>query len=472
MANIRDQCSWVHMHEAERATAKARDLLRIACAKVRLDEALMPLTLEVNHNALVIGGGLAGMTAALELADQGFGVHLVERSPELGGYMKRMHYLLEGDDPQEALRALINRVSTQTNLTIHTNAAVSAITGSLGNFESTVTMGGNGATVAIRHGAVIVATGAVPLVPHEYLYGSDPRVLLHEELEQQLANESFRGESVAFIQCVGSREAGRPYCSRTCCAESIKQALRLKSRWPDSAVAILYREMRPYGFRESYYSLARKLGVTFIRFPDDQPPGVEPHNGRLRVTVHAATVHETAELLVDNVVLAAATCPDEGNKELAQLLKVPLSEDGFFLEAHRKLRPVDFATDGIFLCGDAHSPLGIAESIAQALAASARAATILSKGRIDLEPTIARVDAERCDGCAFCVEPCPYKAIALVEVQEDGRLKRRVEVNESLCKGCGTCMATCPKRAVFVQHFRPEMLSAEVRAALEVETAP
>jgi heterodisulfide reductase subunit A len=224
--------------------------------------------------------------------------------------------------------------------------------------------------------------------------------------------------------------------------------------------------MRAYGFREAYYSKARKLGVTFIRFADDKPPTVVGHNGKLSVIVHVETVHETVQLLVDNVILAAATIPRESNKELAQILKVPLSEDNFFLEAHRKLRPVDFATDGIFLCGNAHSPLGIEETISQALATTARAATILSKKQIDLEPTISHVVEESCDGCAYCVDPCPFKAITLVDYEVNGEIKKRVQVNESICKGCGTCMATCPKKAIYVWHFRPEQLLAEVKAAL------
>ena len=499
MANIRDQCSWVHMHEAEKATAKAKDLVRMAIAKVKLDESLYPRPLEINHDALVIGGGLAGMTAALELAESRLGgiVHLIEKESDLGGYMRRARYLVNGEDPQQKLRDLIWRVRTHENIRVHTNATLVEVKGSLGNFESKVSIdrpdivgtgprsavaerGGNQTVVDVKHGVVIVATGADSFKPKEYLYQQDDRVLLNEELEERIAANQFwesippallagrAGEekSVAFIQCVGSRNPERPYCSRTCCAETIKHALQLKERRPETQVYVLYREMRAYGFREAYYSKARKLGVTFIRFADDKPPTVVGHNGKLSVIVHVETVHETVQLLVDNVILAAATIPREGNKELAQILKVPLSEDNFFLEAHRKLRPVDFATDGIFLCGNAHSPLGIEETISQALATTARAATILSKKQIDLEPTISHVVEESCDGCAYCVDPCPFKAITLVDYEVNGEIKKRVQVNESICKGCGTCMATCPKKAIYVWHFRPEQLLAEVKAAL------
>ncbi len=468
MANIRDQCSWVHMHEPEKATAKSKDLLRIAVAKVKLNESLYSKPLDVIHEALVIGGGLAGMTAAIGLGEQGYTVHLVERDSELGGYLRRARYLLSGDDPQARLRALVSRVRANGNIHVYTNARLTETNGSLGNFVSRISISGDGTNVEVRHGVIIVATGADSLKPGEYLYRQDPRVLLHDEFEERLATDQFEGKSVAFIQCVGSRNAERPYCSRTCCTDTIKHALQLKQRRPDAQVYVLYRELRTYGFREAYYSKARKLGVAFIRFADDKLPTVVGHNGKLSVIVHAETLDQTVQLLVDNVVLAAATVPLESNKELAQILKVPLSEEQFFLEAHRKLRPVDFATDGIFLCGNAHSPMGIEETISQALATSARAATILSKERIDLEPTVSHVVEENCDGCAYCIEPCPFKAITLIEYKVNGEVKRRVQVNESLCKGCGTCMATCPKNAIYVWHFRPEMLSAEVKAALEV----
>jgi heterodisulfide reductase subunit A len=469
MANIRDQCSWVHMHEPEKATAKAKDLLRMAVAKVKLDEQLYPRPLEISHDALVIGGGLAGMTAALELAGQGFIVHLIERESVLGGYSRKVHYLFNGEDPQLKLHELIRRVSAHENIRVYTNAALKEVQGSLGNFESKVSIGGDGTIVTVKHGVVIVATGADIYKPTEYLYQQDERVLLNNELEERVAADQFDGKTVAFIQCVGSRTPERPYCSRTCCTETIKHALKLKERRPETQVYVLYREMRTYGFRETYYTKARKLGVTFIRFSDDKPPRVAGHNGKLSVIVHSETLDETMQLLVDNVILAAATVPRESNKELGQMLKVPLSEDNFFLEAHRKLRPIDFATDGIFLCGNAHSPLSIDETISQAQGAAARAATILSKEQIDLEPTISHVVEENCDGCAYCVEPCPFKAITLVEYEVNGEIKKRVEVNESLCKGCGVCMATCPKKAIYVWHFRPEMLLAEVKAALGVE---
>lgn len=466
MANIRDQCSWVHQREPGPATAKARDLMRIAVAKVRLNEPLYALPLEVNHNAVVIGGGIAGLTAALALAEEGYGVHLIERQPAVGGYLRHVYSTLEGENPQEKLSVLVQRVLTHGRIHVHTSARLTGVEGSLGNFSSKVALG-ESAVLEIRHGVIIVATGAESYQPREYRFRQDERIHLAEEWEVLSHRRAVSGDAVAFIQCVGSRNAEHPYCSRVCCSETVKHSIALKQRNPATDVIVFFREMRTYGLREPYYTLARKLGVIFVRFADDRPPVVDEHNGRLAVTVRDESLGESVQYLVDHVVLAEATVPCSTNKELGQLLKVPLGEEGFFLEAHRKLRPIDFASDGIFLCGNAHSPVSIDEAVFMALGAAARAATILSKGKIDLEPTVSRVIEERCDGCACCVDTCPFKAIALSEYALDGMTKRRVVVNESLCKGCGTCMATCPKEAIFVRHFRPDMLRAEVAAALE-----
>jgi heterodisulfide reductase subunit A-like polyferredoxin/coenzyme F420-reducing hydrogenase delta subunit len=466
MANIRDQCSWVHIHEPDKATAKSKDLLRMAVAKVRLNEPLHSIPLDILHDALVIGGGLAGMTAALDLADQGFRVHLVEQEPVLGGYLRRTRYLLSCEDPQRELGRLIDRAQSHSNITLYLNATVTEFDGSLGNFESRIHVGGNGTYVRIKHGVVIVATGADVYIPNEYLYRQDPRVLLHDDLEARIATNTFEGKSVAFIQCVGSRNGEHHYCSRTCCSDTIRHVLALKERRPETQIYVLYRDMRTYGFRETFYTKARKLGIGFIRFADDRPPVVTGQNGLLSVTVFAENVKEEITLQVDNVVLAPATVPGKSNVELEQLLKIPLTEDGFFLEAHRKLRPVDFATDGIFLCGNANTPLGIEETASQASGAAGRAATILAKETIDISPVVSHVVEENCDGCAFCVEPCPFKALSLAEYESEGEIKNHVVVNESLCKGCGSCMATCPKDGIYVRHFRPEMLHAEVAAAL------
>jgi heterodisulfide reductase subunit A-like polyferredoxin len=468
LANIRDQCSWVHMHQKEAATGKAKDLVRMALAKARLDSPLYKRPLTVSQAALVIGGGAAGMTAALELADQGFQVHLVEREAELGGHARSQRRLLSGEDPRQGLWELMARVRMHPKIDLRTAAKVIEVSGSLGNFRSTIEQGET--RVEIDHGVVIVATGAERYVPTELLYGKDPRVIRQFELEELIADQKLKADSVVFVQCVGSRNEERAWCSRTCCLETVKNALRIKEQSPATDVHVLYRDIRTYGAREKYYREAREKGVRFIRYADGTLPAVAPHNGRLSVSVEDQMSKRTVELEADTLVLAAATIPNPGNKELAQLLKVPLSEEGFFLEAHRKLRPVDFATEGVFLCGAAHSPLGLRETATQAAAVAARAATILARGVIDLEPTISHVVEQNCDGCAYCVDPCPYHAIAVVEYSDEaGTTKKRVKVDEALCKGCGTCEATCPKNGIFVWHFRPEQLTAQIHAALNLE---
>ena len=475
MANIRDQCSWVHRNEPAKATEKAKDLLRMAVAKARLNESLQARSLAIKKSCLVVGGGLSGMTAALAVAAQGFDAYLLEKELELGGRLRQVRYLLNGEQPQEELKRLIRQIEQNEKIHVLTGASIEEMKGSIGDFHTKVKA--NGETTEIAHGTVIVATGAAEYQPTEHLYGLHPEILTQWELEQRLAGDGAflaadgkgRAKSVVMIQCVGSRNRERPYCSRVCCAEAIKNALRIKMLSPGTHVSVLYRDIRTYGFNESYYTQARQKGVVFARYEEDRKPEVLRNGDGLSVTVFDATLGMNVQIPADLVVLSAATVANPGNKELAQLLKVPLGEDGFFLEAHRKLRPIDFATDGIFLCGAAYSPMAVREAVAQATGAAARAGTILSRDAIDLEPTISHVVEEKCDGCAYCIDPCPFKAITLVEYQTHGETKKRVEVNEAVCKGCGTCQATCPKGAIYVWHFRPEQLQAEIHAALNVE---
>ncbi|MGE5189019.1 MAG: FAD-dependent oxidoreductase [Gemmatimonadota bacterium] len=474
MANIRDQCSWVHMHEPEAATRKAKDLVRMAVAKARLLAPLRQGSVEMTKAALVIGGGLSGMTAALELASQGFAVHLVERERELGGNLRRVRYLLNGEDPGKELAALVGRVGAENRIRVHLGSRVAAIEGSIGRFRTTVA--GNGGESRFDHGVVVVATGAKEHRPAGYLYGRDDRVMTQLELEDRLASSGGRllagrdgaPGAVVMIQCVDSRDEERPWCSRLCCAEAVKNALRIRDLSPETPVYVLYRDIRTYGFRETYYTKARQKGVVFVRYDEARKPEVVADGGELRVTVRDQVLGLTLEIPSRLVVLSAGTVPHEDGNAIAQLLKVPLNRDGFFLEAHMKLRPVDFATDGVFLCGMAHSPKAVDESIMQAGAAAAKAGALLSRDRIALEASISNVVDENCDGCAYCVEPCPYNAITLVEYAWQGAVKKTVEVNESVCKGCGTCMATCPKKGVYVRGFTLEQLGAQVEAALEV----
>ena len=474
MANIRDQCSWVHMHEPERATRKSKDLVRIADAKAVMLEPLQKGSVAVNKAALVIGGGLAGMTSALELAEQGFDVHLVERENELGGNLRKIRYLLNGEKPQEELKALIGRLEGNARIRIHKAANIESISGSIGNFKTKITAGGE--EREFGHGVVIVATGAREYKPEEYLFGRDERVMTQLELEERLTNRGARlledgkgrSKTVVMIQCVGSRDEKRPYCSRLCCSEAVKNALKIKELSPDTNVYVLYRDIRTYGFRESYYTKARRNGVAFVRYDETAKPEVLGNGDGLRVKVHDRILDMKLDIPADFVVLSTGTVPHEDGKAIAQLLKVPLNQDGFFLEAHMKLRPVDFATDGVFICGLAHSPKSAEESIIQAGGASARAGAILSKDILELEANISHVVDEQCDGCAYCVDPCPYQAVTLIEYAWQNGVKKTVDINESVCKGCGTCMATCPKGGVYIKGFKLEQIGAQIEAALQV----
>jgi len=467
MANIRDQCSWVHMHEPKAATEKAKDLVRSVVAKARLLQPLEKPQITVTPVGLVIGGGVSGMTAALELAKQGFEVHLVEREKELGGHLRHIHYLLEGDeDPQEKLKALISEVMANNKIHVHLNSEVVSIEGFVGNFRTRIKRR-NGGEVEVENGIVIVATGATEYTPKEYLYSSDPRVLTQRELEEKLAKGEFKAKTVVMIQCVGARNEERPNCARICCGQAIKNAIKIKELSPQTEVYVLYKDVRAYGFKEDYYREAATKGVLFINYEDERKPQVVNEGGKLKVRFWEPVLKEKIEIEPDLIVLSAATIPNPDNKRVAEMLKVPLTKDGFFLEAHMKLRPVDFATEGVFLCGMAHSPKYIDESIAQACAAAARAATILSKPTLEMEGIVAKVNEDLCSGCRICEYLCPYGAIEMKE--KDGKLTARVI--EALCKGCGACGTACPTKAIIMGHFTTEEILAQVRAALVEATA-
>ncbi len=466
MANIRDQCSWVHMTEHKKATLKAKDLVRMAVAKARLLEPLQKGSVSITKSALVIGGGVSGMVSALEIANQGFDVYLIEKEAELGGNLRKIHYLLEGEKPEEELKFLISKVNEHKKIHLYKSAKIENIEGSVGNFKTTISS--NGTVTELSHGVVIVATGAKEYTPKEYLYGKDQRVITQIELENRISVSGFKiPKKVVMIQCVGSRNDERPYCSRICCTEATKNALKIKELSPQTDVYILYRDIRTYGFKEKYYTEARDKGVIYIRFEDNKNPEVSIKNGKLEIKVFDSVLQIPVIINADLLVLSAGIVPDSENQKIAQLLKVPLNQDNFFLEAHMKLRPIDFATEGVFLCGMAHSPKSIDESIVQAQGAAARASTILSKDKIDLEATLSFVVDENCDGCAYCIDPCPYKALTLIEYIKDGVVKKTVEVNESLCKGCGVCMATCPKKGIYVRGFKLEQIAAQIEAALQ-----
>ncbi|MGD0978732.1 MAG: CoB--CoM heterodisulfide reductase iron-sulfur subunit A family protein [Candidatus Bathyarchaeia archaeon] len=462
MTNIRDQCSWVHMHEPKEATQKAKDLVRSIVAKAALLKPLKKPVINVTQVGLVIGGGVSGMTAALELAKQGFEVHLVEKEKDLGGHLRNIYYLLgEKDDPKERLTALVNEVMKNDKIQVYTGAEVADVYGFVGNYKSKIRQQ-NGDVKEVEHGIVIVATGAVEYRPTEYFYDKDPRVVTQHELEEDLAKGEFNAGNVVMVQCIGARTKERPNCSRICCGQAIKNALKIKEVSPNTEVYVLFKDIRSYGFKEDYYRDAAMKGVIFVNYDDERKPELTKEGNKLRMAFWEPVLKQQLEIEPDLVVLSAATIPNPENKHIAELLKVPLTKDGSFLEAHMKLRPVDFATDGIFLCGMAHSPKYVEESIAQACAAAARAATILSKKTLEMEGIIANVDEDLCSACRVCEYLCPYGAVEMKD--KDG--KPIAHVIEALCKGCGACGTACPTKAITMGHFTTQEILAQVKAAL------
>jgi heterodisulfide reductase subunit A-like polyferredoxin len=461
MANIRDQCSWVHMRQKEEATSKAKDLVRMAVANARLNRPLGELAVSVIQKGLVIGGGVAGMTAALKVAEQGYEVFLLEKEAQLGGNLRNLHYTLEGQDVQAFLRDLIHRVTNHPQIHVIVNALVVDFTGSKGNFSTGVMVAPTMYYRKIEHGILILATGAEEWKPTEYLYGQDPRVLTQLDLENRMAtqpDEVARAKQIVMIQCVGSRNEERPYCSRTCCSSAVKNALKIKELNPGAEITILYRDMRTYGLMESYYGKAREHGILFVKYDPEAKPEVKKDGDRLSVSFVDRVVKERVELKPDFLILSAATIPRE-NEELATMLKVPRTAEGFFLEAHMKLRPVDFATDGLYLAGAGHGPKLISESISQASAAVARACTILSKETMFVGGVVAMVEGERCAACLTCVRVCPYSVPVI-------NAKGEAEIDLAKCKGCGSCVAECPAKAIELMHFRDAQLQAKCRALI------
>ncbi|MEW6426221.1 MAG: FAD-dependent oxidoreductase, partial [Bacillota bacterium] len=450
MANIRDQCSWVHMHEPEKATEKAIDLLKMTVAKAALLEPITQVSSRVTKIALVVGGGVAGMNSALTLAEQGYQVHLVEKEDSLGGLARRLRQGLKGGDVRGYLADLVARVNANPLIRVHTGNEIREVSGYVGNYVTILTSG-----LVIRHGVAVIATGAQEYRPAEYCYGRDDRVLTQLELEEAIAGDDPRvreAKNVVLIQCVGSREKKRPYCSRVCCSKSVKLALKIKGLNPKANVFVLYRDMRTYSFFEEYYQEAREKGVIFVRFEDDRKPVVEVENGRLTVKTADHILGVPLEINADLIGLAAAIVPSETNGKISQFFKIPLNQDGFFLEAHMKLRPVDFATEGIFMAGTAHGPKNLEECIAQAKAAAGRAATILSKDVLESHGITAQVRPEKCEACLTCVRLCPYGA---------PRVKNnRVEIEAVVCQGCGTCAGECPNKAIQLQGYKDRMLMA------------
>ena len=470
MANIREHCSWCHSKEKEEATRKAQDIARMSIARACHLQPLREIDLPVNKAALVVGGGIAGMTCALSIANQGHEVYLVEKERELGGMARRLHYTLEGMDVQAFLADLVGKVHQHPAVHIHTGATITEATGYVGNFVTKVKS--DRGLSEIKHGAAVIATGLDVYKPTEYLYGQDERVLTHLELEEMIVGGDERiaeAQTLVMIQCVGCRNEDRNYCSRICCSESVKNALKLKEVNPELDIYILFRDMRTYGFREDYYRQASGKDVKFIRYQPENPPQVEAAEGEDRPVLRVSLPDEIlgSELAIDAdlVTLAAAVVPSEGNKDISQLFKVSLGPDDFFKEAHVKLKPVEFATDGVYLCGTAHYPKHIPEAINQAYGAAGRALTLLANEMVTVSGSVCEVSEKKCMGCGACIEACTYGAIEFRETKQG----RKAVVNPVICKGDGLCNAKCPTGAIYLKHFTDNELLSQIDAALPQE---
>ncbi len=465
MANIRDQNTWVHMNNPDRATAKAKDLVRMAVAKAAYIEPLHQVRLEVVQKVLVVGGGVAGLEAAIGVADQGLPVFLVERSKKLGGVAHHLMATWQGEAVKPYLESLIDKARSHENIRVFMNTEPVETTGIMGNFTSTLMTSGETLTeTVIEHGATIIATGGKEYIPTEYLYGQNSNVLTHFDMDAAMAADDERiakAECVTFIQCVGSRIPERQYCSRLCCTHTLKSALRLKESNPDTNIYVLYRDIRSYGFREDLYKKAREEGVIFMRYnlENNMPDVSASEDGTLTLKVRDHVLQMPVELNPDLLVLATAILPNE-NKDLFELFKVPINAEGFLVEAHAKLRPVDFGSEGIFMAGLAHYPKPLEESIAQARASVSRAMTILSREAIMVGGVVAEVDPDKCAVCVTCVRTCPYN---IPYIGEEGH----AVIEPAECHGCGCCVAECPGKAIQLKHFTDEQLIAKTAALFQ-----
>ena len=464
MCNIRNQDSWVHKNNPDLATEKAKDLVRMSVSKVALMQPLEEAELEVNQTAMVVGGGIAGMSAAQTLALQGYQTHIIEKGNTLGGQALNLFKTASGDDIQEKLAELTADIQSFDNIEVHLNTEVQNVEGFVGNFNTTLTSGDT--STNLEHGVAIMATGGEPFTPTEYSYGDDPRILTSLELDRKFMNQDAdlkKLNSAVFIQCVGSREPDRPYCSRVCCTHSIDNALELKKINPNMNVYVLYREIRTYAEKEYIYKEARQKGVVFVRYGLENKPRVEIKDGNLTVTVMDHVLGREMEITTDLLTLASAVIPSK-NDALAQFFKVPLNDDGFFVEKHAKLGPSEFSTDGVFLCGLAHYPKPIDESIVQGRAAASRAVTLLARKTIHTSGMVAETVPIHCSSCKVCVSICPYSAPSIIE---EGPFAGKAQINPVLCKGCGLCVASCRSGAIKLKGFDNDQIFAQIFAVNE-----
>ncbi len=458
MVNIREQCSWVHSDVPEKATKKAKDLIRMAVAKAQKLNRVIPQFVPVISSALVIGGGLAGLTSALSIADQGFKVYLIEKEKELGGIFKKFKFLITGENLQTYLNDLITKVKNHPNIKVYTEAYLEDISGYTGNYKSLIKVNNNYET--INHAVIVIATGAKEYRPSKYPIDGK-KVITQFDLEEIISKNNLKNKikKVVMIQCAGSRGEELNYCSKICCIQAIKNALLLKKINPQIDIYILYRDMRTYGFYEKYFLEARKNRVKFIRFYDKKRPKVILKGKKIKVKVYDTILCKELELYPDLVVLSAGIVP-ENQDHLIKLFKIPADENGFFTEAHIKIRPVETSTDGIFICGLAHRPNNLPEIIAEAKACAAKACTFLVKEFIETSLITAEVDMTKCIGCSICKEICPFSAIEIIKVNK----KKKAQVIKTVCKGCGICASHCPVFAIDVEGFSNDALLDQIKA--------
>lgn len=456
LADIREQCSWCHSDDPERATAKAIDIVNMNVAKTRLLDPVTQNSVGVVHSALVVGGGLAGMTAAISLADQGYGVSIVEKEKELGGLLRHVNRNLEGDDVNTYLQQTIEKVQTNPLIDVHTDTTVVESDGFVGNFNTKLAN-----KKIIEHGAILIATGGAEYIPTEYSYDESDRIITQRQFEEMLG-QTIPGpdETIVMIQCVGSREEPHNYCSRICCQDALKNSIYIKENSPETQVAILYRDMRAYGLKEKYYKKARDLGVLFFLFTPEQKPEVHPQGEKVTVSFESNILHREVQINADYLVLSTGLRPHPETENIAKQYKLTCNADGFFLEAHVKLRPVDFPSEGYFLAGLAHAPKNIEETISQSLAAAGRAGTLLSHEQLSVSGVISKHNRDICMSCLACFRACPFGSPF---INEDGKVSH----NEIKCTGCGICAGVCPAKAFQVNYFRDDQIKAMIDAATE-----
>ena len=456
LADIREQCSWCHMGQNEAATQKAIEIVNMSIAKAALLQEVKSESVPVTHAAMIIGGGIAGMTAALSLAEQGFTVHIVEKESRLGGLAAGLLHTLDGDSIRDMVRRKNLQIDDHPEITVHVGVEVIKAEGYVGNFKSTLSDSSE-----INHGVIVIASGGSEYVPTEYGYEESDNVLTQRELERLLAaNKIQSGDRFAMIQCVGSREEPHNYCSRVCCQDAIKNAIAIKETTPTAQVVILYRDMRTYGLRENYYKKARDLGVRFVRYEVDSKPQVTPEGQEFKIQVFDHVLEQEILLPADYVILSTGLRPHTSNEKLGAMYKLTRNADGYFLEAHVKLRPVDFPSEGLFVAGLAHAPKNIDETISQALAAAGRAGAVLSHNQLAVSGIIAKHKRDKCMSCLACFRACPFDSPF---IDEDGRVSH----NEIKCTGCGICAGICPAKAFQVNSFQDEQITAMIDSLTE-----